>query len=102
VVTLTAEQIERLVAATHTLQNPVRGAAIRFLLLTGARQGETLKAAWTQMDLAVGVWTKPAASTKQKRVHHLPLSLPQWRSCAACRATGRRSSLPRTAPRCAT
>ena len=50
--------------------------AIRLLLLTGARRGEALGATWEQFDLEAGVWTKPAASTKQNKLHRVPLSAP--------------------------
>ena len=50
--------------------------AIRILLLTGARKGETLAARWEAFDLDKGVWTKPGASTKQKTSHRVPLSAP--------------------------
>jgi integrase len=50
--------------------------AVRFLLLTGARKGETLAATWPQIDFAAGTWTKPAATTKQNKEHRLPLSAP--------------------------
>lgn len=49
---------------------------IRLLLLTGARRGEVLAAAWPQFDLDQGVWTKPSAHTKQKKEHRVPLSAP--------------------------
>jgi integrase len=48
--------------------------AIRMFLLTGCRKGEALGARWDQIDLEAGVWTKPASSTKQKKLHRLPLS----------------------------
>jgi integrase len=48
--------------------------AVRLLLLTGARRGEVLGATWQQFDLDKGTWTKPAATTKQAKTHHLPLS----------------------------
>ena len=51
-------------------------ALVRFLLLTGARFGETANATWAQFDLERGVWTKPSSHTKQKRAHTVPLSAP--------------------------
>ena len=48
--------------------------ALKLLLLTGARRGETLTATWSQFDLNAGVWTKPSAATKQGRMHSVPLS----------------------------
>ncbi len=49
---------------------------MRLLLLTGARRGEALAARWVDFDLEHGVWSKPAATTKQKKLHRLPLSGP--------------------------
>jgi integrase len=47
---------------------------ILLLLLTGARRGEVVKMTWAQLDLDAGVWTKPAATTKQRKLHRVPLS----------------------------
>lgn len=47
---------------------------VRMLLLTGARSGEVLAMRWDQLDLEAGKWTKPAAATKQKTEHEVPLS----------------------------
>jgi integrase len=49
---------------------------VRLLLLTGARRGEVCSMRWCDVDLSTGTWTKPAASTKQKRIHRAPLSAP--------------------------
>jgi hypothetical protein len=43
-------------------------------MLTGARRGEVLNARWEQFDLDGAVWTKPAATTKQRRLHRTPVS----------------------------
>lgn len=48
--------------------------AIRLIMVTGARKGEVLRAAWPQFDLERGVWTKPSHNTKQKRIEHVPLN----------------------------
>ncbi len=71
---LTPAEIARLGAAL--LAHPERTScnAIRLLLLTGARKGETLSATWDQFDLEAGVWRKPGASTKTKKEHRVPLS----------------------------
>jgi integrase len=45
-------------------------------MLTGARRGEALNARWSQFDLEAGIWVKPAATTKQRREHRVPLSAP--------------------------
>jgi integrase len=48
----------------------------RILLLTGARKGEVLAMRWADLDLGKGIWSKPAASTKQNQDHVVPLSAP--------------------------
>ncbi len=48
--------------------------AVRLLILTGSRYSEVMNATWDQFDLEKGVWTKPAQTTKQKRMVHLPLA----------------------------
>lgn len=50
--------------------------AIRLLLFTGARLQEVLKAEWSQFDLERGLWAKPSAHTKTKRIHRLELEGP--------------------------
>jgi integrase len=47
---------------------------VRLILLTAARRGEVLNARWDQFDLDAAVWTKPAANTKQHRLHRAPIS----------------------------
>ena len=61
--------------------------AIRLLLLTGARKGETLSATWAQFDLGRGVWTKPSAATKQAKEHRVPLSAPALQLLTEMRAS---------------
>lgn len=48
--------------------------ALRFAILTAARTGEVLGARWTEIDLANGVWTVPAARMKAGAEHRVPLS----------------------------
>jgi integrase len=59
-------------------EHPDQQAAniFRLLLLTGARRSEVAGIRWADLDLAEGVWTKPAATTKQKAMHRVPLSAP--------------------------
>jgi integrase len=73
---LSPAEIVRLseVLASHPEQ--VSANVVRLLLLTGARRGEVLSARWDQFDLTGGVWVKPAATTKQKADHRIPLSAP--------------------------
>jgi integrase len=73
---LSAEEMRTFTAAldSYGAENPSAANALRLLLLTGAREGEVLKADWTQFDLDRGVWTKPSAHTKEKKTEHVPLS----------------------------
>lgn len=48
--------------------------AIEFLLLTGARSGETFKAKWCEFDFDPPTWLKPASNTKSGKSHLVPLS----------------------------
>jgi len=67
-------ELARLSKALAELPDQGAANAVRLLLLTGARRGETLAAKWTDFDLDSGVWTKPASTTKQEKTHTVPLS----------------------------
>jgi integrase len=71
---LTGAELSRLTEALAGLPDQGAANAVRLLLLTGARRGELLAARWTDVDLNVGVWTKPGATTKQRTTHRVPLS----------------------------
>lgn len=73
---LTPAEIARLGEALAAHGERASANAIRFLLLTGARRGEAFGAKWSDIDLAKGVWVKPASTTKQKKEHRVPLSAP--------------------------
>lgn len=47
--------------------------AVVLLLYTGARLREVLRAEWREFDLDRGIWEKPSAHTKTKRLHRLEL-----------------------------
>ena len=72
---LTPAEIARLGVALAAHPEQASANAVRLLLMTGARRGEVLSSTWDQFDLA-GVWVKPAASTKQGKLHRIPLSAP--------------------------
>jgi integrase len=59
---------------------------IRLILLTGCRPGEAMLATWGQLDAQPGYWIKPAATTKQRKTHNLPLSAPALQLVAEIRA----------------
>lgn len=68
-------EVERLFAVLETYHNQSVANIVRLLILTGARYTEVVSATWNQFDLEKGTWTKPDHSTKQKQMHHIPLSL---------------------------
>jgi integrase len=73
---LVDDELARLVMALAAHPDRQTANAIRLLLLTGARRGEVLAMRWADVDLATGIWSKPASSTKQKEPHTAPLNAP--------------------------
>ncbi|NJM31503.1 MAG: site-specific integrase, partial [Rhizobiales bacterium] len=67
-------EIAALARALQAHSEPVSANAIKLLMLTGARRGEVLGATWAMFDLENGIWTKPSAHTKQRKLHRVPLS----------------------------
>ncbi len=57
-------------------QDGIAALALRFLVLTAARSGEVLGAAWDEFDFRANVWTVPAFRMKATREHRVPLSGP--------------------------
>jgi len=49
-------------------------AALKIQALCFARPGETRSMEWSELDLEKAIWTIPAAKTKMRREHHVPLS----------------------------
>ncbi len=49
-------------------------AALKIQALCFARPGETRSMEWPELDLENAIWTIPAAKTKMRREHHVPLS----------------------------
>lgn len=71
---LDLKEIGRLSEVLAAHKNKPFADIVRMLMLTGARRGEVLNARWEQFDLDAAVWTKPAATTKQRRLHRTPIS----------------------------
>jgi integrase len=71
---LTPDQIELLSQAMVGHPEQTSCDIIRFLILTGCRSGEAFRTRWDQFDAELRVWTKPAATTKQKKLHRVPIS----------------------------
>ncbi|MEI7606225.1 MAG: site-specific integrase [Rhodospirillaceae bacterium] len=68
---LTEPEVSGLVAALDAEDDLVGAAAIRLLLLTGARAGEAMAVRWEHVDLARRTWTLP--DPKGGRLTHKPL-----------------------------
>jgi integrase len=83
---LTGAEIAKLSEAISSHPERTSANAVRLLLLTGARKGETLAAKWTDFDLDAGVWVKPAATTKTAKLHRVPLSAPAIALLASMKA----------------
>ena len=49
-------------------------AALKYLILTATRTGETTGAKWSEIDRGAATWTIPGARTKSGRDHVVPLS----------------------------
>jgi integrase len=73
---LSADELDRLSRALDECQDRQSINMIQILLLTGARSGEVKSMQWGHLDLKHGVWIKPASTTKQKKLHRVPLSAP--------------------------
>ena len=71
---LSPDEIRRLLVELDRHPQRTSCDAIRFILFTGCRRGEALNATWDQFDSELQVWTKPAATTKQRRLHRVPIS----------------------------
>jgi integrase len=73
-VALSSEELERLLAGIPQCKNKQSARAIELILLTGSRRNEVLRMEWSAVDLRRGTWTKAPTSTKQRRLHHIPLN----------------------------
>lgn len=71
---LTSAEISRLLGALEAHHERSSCDAITLMLYTGCRRGEALNATWDQFDEQLGIWTKPASATKQRKLHRVPLS----------------------------
>jgi len=70
---LTAEQIASAHEALRGDNDRAAGVALRLSLMSGCRVGEAIGLMREQLDVPHLLWVKPASSTKQKKVHILPL-----------------------------
>ena len=71
---LTPEEIGRLAKALDAAADQRAAGIIRLCMLTGARSGEVRQARFEQFNLDLASWSKPAATTKQRKIHRIPIS----------------------------
>ena len=67
-------QLESLLEVLKTDDNRLVCLILLFLLSTGARRAEGLKAEWAQVDLKRRIWRIPATNSKSKKHKNLPLN----------------------------
>lgn len=70
---LTDTELEALMNAADAEGYPF-GALFKVLALTGQRRGEVSGMRWSEVDLDRAIWTIPAARSKNKQSHDVPLS----------------------------
>jgi integrase len=68
------EELKRLAAALDTAEDQRAASIIRMCMLTGARVGEVRQARFEQFNLDYAIWSKPASTTKQRKIHRVPVS----------------------------
>lgn len=71
---LSKDEIDRLAKALDAAEDQRAAGIIRLCMLTGARVGEVRQGRFEQFDLEYCLWSKPAATTKQRRIHRVPIS----------------------------
>jgi len=71
---LDENELGHLLAVLKTDPNQGACRVIKFLLSTGARLNEALKAEWEHIDRVNRVWVIPASNSKSKRVRSIPLN----------------------------
>jgi integrase len=68
------EELTRIAAVLDSAEDQRGAAIIRMCMLTGARVGEVRTARFEQFNLDYAIWSKPAATTKQRKIHRVPIS----------------------------
>jgi len=71
---LSPGELVRLAAALDAARDQRAAAIIRLCMLTGARVGEVRQARFEQFNLDYAIWSKPASTTKQRKIHRVPIS----------------------------
>jgi integrase len=71
---LSPEELARLAAVLDAAADQRAASIIRLCMLTGARVGEVRTARFEQFNLDYAIWSKPASTTKQRKIHRVPIS----------------------------
>jgi len=71
---LKGEQLDQLMAVLRTDENRAVCRIAMFLLSTGCRLNEALRAEWAQIDRQTRTWRVPASNSTSKRVRAVPLN----------------------------
>ena len=71
---LSQEEIGKLAEVLDAAMDQRAAGIIRLCMLTGSRVGEVRQARFEQFNLELGSWAKPAATTKQRKIHRVPIS----------------------------
>ncbi len=69
---LSLDELARIWRAAETLE-PLYSDTVKLMITTGQRRAEVSGMRWGEIDLARALWTLPAARTKARRQHVLPL-----------------------------
>ncbi|KPQ02787.1 MAG: Site-specific recombinase XerD [Rhodobacteraceae bacterium HLUCCA12] len=71
---LSPEELTRLAAVLDKAEDQRAASIIRMCMLTGARLGEVRTARFEQFNLDYAIWSKAASTTKQRKIHRVPIS----------------------------
>ncbi len=71
---LVPEELTQIAAVLDSAEDQRAAAIIRMCMLTGARVGEVRTARFDQFNLDYAIWSKPASTTKQRKIHRVPIS----------------------------
>lgn len=71
---LTTTELSKLTSVLKSDRNQMVANVVLFLLSTGARVNEALKADWADIDRKGRTWTIPIRNSKSKKVRRVPLS----------------------------
>jgi integrase len=71
---MTHDELDRLLIVLKEYRNQTIARLVMFLLSTGARLNEALKAKWTDIDIDTKTWRIPATNSKSKKIQSKPLN----------------------------